>query len=532
MSGLLERHMEIFLARPGMPSPARLALHLAVPVVAFVLSGCAVGPDYARPVIAMPASFSENIHWRDAASGTATPGPATLAAATPAAVPSNQAAHAGAQACTGWWCPFGDPMLDRLEQQALQSNQLISAAVDDYRRSLALAEQARSSLYPQVDALAGVSRNREASADERENTFNHFQITAVHAVAQARWEPDLWGQVRRTLESASASSDAAAAASAGVRLSLAAALASTYFDLRALDQDLQDLEQERQLEMQLETMTRAAADQGMADADAIARARNAIDLLDAQAGRERTARALDEHAVAAIIAQAPEHLSIAPIHDYRLPTPDVQAGLPSALLERRPDVVQAEREAAAANARIGVAQAAFFPDLAIGASIGGESSALAGLLSAPARIWSLGPSVAASLFDAGSHTAQLQQARAAYDATAARYRATVIAAFRDVEDSLAAQHDADQAQAGLRQVLDRSEQIFQRQQVQEQLGLASRMTLAQARIACLDARRQWQASVAAATQDRVALVKAIGGGWRPCNRVRNVSARSGRLPPG
>jgi outer membrane protein TolC len=236
--------------------------------------------------------------------------------------------------------------------------------------------------------------------------------------------------------------------------------------------------------------------------------------------RERALRARDEHAIAALTGAAPADVSIAPIDGYPLATPDVRATLPSTLLERRPDIVQAERSAAAANASIGVARAAFFPDLILGADIGGQNTALAGLLSAPARVWSLGSSLAVSLFDAGRHSAQLDQAHKEFDAAAARYRATVIAALQEVEDSLATQRRTDQARGHTRLVLDRWEQIVQRQETQERLGLATPMSLAHARIDALEARRQWQANLAESTRDRIDLIKALGGDWAGVARLR------------
>jgi NodT family efflux transporter outer membrane factor (OMF) lipoprotein len=470
----------------------RLKALLPALAAACALSACALGPDYVKPAVAVPSAYKESLHWH------------------PATAPSDDA-RAGAD----WWHRFGDDGLDQLEAKAMASNQTLAAAVADYGRAVAIVAQLDAALSPTADAGVGASRSRDTSAIERENRYSYYPITSLHAIVRASWEPDIWGQARSRIEAATASKESAAAIVSGVRLSLSAALAGVYFDLRALDLDLHDLHQKAEHAARLAEMARAAADEGLADEDTVANARNAVDLLYAQAERERALRARDEHGIAALIGAAPADVTIMPLAGYRLPTPDVLAGLPSRLLERRPDIVRAERDVAAANAAIGVARAAFFPDLILGADIGGQNTELAGLLSAPARVWSLGSSLAVSLFDAGRRSAQLEQTHKEFDAAAARYRATVIAALQEVEDSLATQRRTDQARGHAQQVLERSQEILQRQENAERLGLSSLMQVTRAYIDMLEAKRQWQGHLAASTQERVMLIKSLGGYWDP-----------------
>ncbi|OWT79916.1 MULTISPECIES: efflux transporter outer membrane subunit [unclassified Achromobacter] len=466
-----------FLARPLM---TLLALSS--------LCACSLSPAYVKPDIALPAAYKEDVHWH------------TASASAAAAAPGD-----------AWWRRFADPDLDRLEARAMAANQSIAAAVADFGSANAIVAQARSATLPSVTATTGASRSRETSAEERENRYTYYPFTAVHAIVAARWEPDIWGQARSRVAAANASSEAVAATVNGVRLSIAAALARAYFDMRASDLDLATLAEQCAQATQLLDMAKDAQAEGLADEDTVDSERNVLDLLMASITNEEARRARDEHAIAALTGGTPASLSIKRVAGYRLPTPDVPAGLPSSLLERRPDIVKAERDAASANAAIGVARAAFFPDLILGADVGGQNSSLAGLLGTPARVWSLGTSLAVSLFDGGTHSARLDQAHKDFDAAASRYRATVLAALQEVEDALATQHGTDQAARHALEVFTRSTQVLERQQAQAQFGLATAASVAHARMDMLDARRRWAQSQAAATQDRITLVLVTGG---------------------
>lgn len=506
---------------PRMPRRHRMRgaravlLDILLPAVC-TLSACTMGPAYQRPAVALPDGFREDTHWRPA---TASGASGASGAAAPAAASDGAVAPAAGEP---WWRDWHDPTLDALEQRALSANPTIAEADANYGRSRALISEARAALYPSVSLGLDPSRAHVADYTTTHQRFTYYNETDVRADLDVHWEVDLWGKARRGLEAARDTGAAGAATRDAVRLSVSAALAEDYLLVRESDLQLDRLRAEQQAYARMVTMTRGARQQGLETDDDVLLAQNAVSDVEARIAGEERARAREEHAVAALLGVAPGQFSIAPDPGYRFPMPDVAPVMPSALLERRPDIVAAERQVAAANARIGVAQAAYYPDLLLGASVGGESTTLAGLLGAPARIWSLGPTLALSLFDAGHNTARLHAAQADYDAVAARYRATVIGAMQEVEDDLARRRDGDRIAAERQLQWQRATQLQKNQALQRRLGLASEIGLIRAQIAADDAQRRWQASAASASLDRIALVKSIGGGWSSV--VPNLSA--------
>ncbi|SRR5579885_660954 len=384
----------------GLAARAGTILALLLPA----LAACEVGPDYARPPVDAPPAYKE-----------AGPG---WKVGEPRLAGSDGA----------WWSVYGDPDLDRLMRQIDISNQNLKASEAAFRQARALTAEARSGLFPTVTAnagLRGVSQNGTGSQTE------------YSLAGGLSWELDIWGKIRRSVESASANAQASAADLAAARLSAQSELAADYFQLRVADElkrllDASAAAFERSLQI---TRNRYAA--GTAARTDVAQAETQLESTRAQAINVGVQRAQLEHAIAILIGKPPAELTLPP-KPFVLTVPTTPPGLPSALLERRPDIAAAERTMAAANAQIGVAVAAFYPDLTLSGSYGFTSLTLGGLISASNAVWAVGPSLALTVFDAGNRSAQVEQARAAYDQDVALYRQTVLTAFQQVEDQLAA----------------------------------------------------------------------------------------------
>jgi len=369
----------------------------------FLVASCAIGPNYSRPEAETPAAYKEAGDW---------------VVAKPA----------DAVAKGKWWAVFNDPVLDGLTEQVGVSNQTLRAAEARYIQSRAAAAAARSGLFPSVGADAGASRSRRGADGS----------TRAHNVSlDARWEIDLWGRVRRLVEASHAGAEASAADLGNVRLSLQAELATSYFQLRVTDVQRELLEDSVKA---FETSFRIAQNRyaaGVAAKVDVVQAESQLKSIEAQAIDLRVTRAQLEHAIAVLVGRPPAAFTLAPAK-FQARIPDIPPGLPSTLLERRPDVSAAERRMAAANARIGVAQAAYFPSLSLTGSGGFASGALSTLFSAPSRVWSLGLGLAGTILDFGARGAEVESSRAAYDETVAGYRQAVLEAFQEVEDNLAA----------------------------------------------------------------------------------------------
>jgi NodT family efflux transporter outer membrane factor (OMF) lipoprotein len=384
------------------------------------LGGCLVGPDYEKPGAPAPAAYKEA--WR--------PGPLE-----PGWAPSrpNDAIDRGQ-----WWSIYGDPILDGLERQIDISNQNLKAAEASFREAEAIVAEARAGLFPTLDAAASAARSR-VSGGKISNNFS--------TQLNAGWVPDLWGAVRRQIESNLASAQASAATLASARLSAQAALATAYVELRVADELQRLLSQSVEAFAQALQIVTNQKRSGTTDQSAVDQARAQLEGTKAQLIAVGVSRAQFEHAIAVLIGKPPAELTIAPVETVLL-VPLIPAELPGALIERRPDVAAAERDMAAANARIGVEVAAFYPTVTLSGDYGVQSSMLRKLFTASSRIWSFGSDLAQTILDGGLHNAQVDADKAAYDVTAANYRQVVLTAFQQVEDELAAERIlAQQAQA-------------------------------------------------------------------------------------
>lgn len=478
------------LKRMALPEVLYPSLAACAAAASLCLTACAVGPDYRRPSVPMPETFKEGVEWRRA--------------------------HADPQGAiaSAWWREYHDDELTRLVDAALTANQSIAAAAANYRLAQATVAASMASLYPTV--TAGFSGTRSESIVTGTATTGAVQgtQTVISTNVTASWEPDLWGQIRRQIESSKASAQASDAELAGERLSIAASVATDYFQLRQADIDIDYLKQQREIDTRLLAMTQAGFALGTASNDDLLTAEDTLALVVANLQTTQTAREQDEHAIAVLTGVPPGGFTIMPRHDYAFAALAVPLLLPSELLERRYDVVNAERTAASANAKIGVAEAAFFPTLDLSAEGGFQHNALANLFSLPNRFWSVGPSLAATLFDGGARTAAVREARATYDADVANYRQTVLSAFEGVENALSScNHLAEEAQA-YAGILRRNQSLFDSQNAQYGLGSASEQTLLTQQLILLQAAQNLKDTQASLTASTVTLIENLGGGWQ------------------
>ncbi len=447
------------------------------------LAACTVGPDYVKPMTEVPAAFKEV--WKEAR-------PADE-------LPKGQ-----------WWRVFGDQDLNALAEKVEVSNQNLRQAEARYRQARALAEGTRAGFFPTVSGNLSGTRSKAASG-----AFGGGTITTRESVGfSASWEADVWGSVRRSVEAGEAAEKASAGDLAATRLSLQAELAQNWFQLRALDTQRRLLDETVASYAKSLELTKNREASGVAGAADVAQAETQYQTTKAQALDLGVQRAQIEHAIALLVGQAPSGFAIpAKPLPAELRLPSIPPGLPSSLLERRPDVAAAERRAAEANARIGVARAAFFPALTLSADGGWQSTRLANWFSTPARFWSLGPALALSLFDGGSRSAAQAQAEAAFDASAAAYRQTVLTALKEVEDNLAALAILEQEARVQEEALKAAQKSLSIARNQYQAGIVSYLNVVSAQAAALAAERTAADLKARRLAASVLLIKALGGGW-------------------
>lgn len=466
------------------------ALIGAAAALAFQLGGCAVGPDYHRPDTAVPAAYKE--------------APEGFKVAQPADM-----ADRGT-----WWLIYDDAQLNGLMDQLNANNQTVAQYAAAYRQARALVGEARAAYFPVVSASFSGTRSRTPTrVSNASGSFPSGNITNnVNLGLDATWEPDLWGKVSRTVSAEEAGQQGAAADLANARLSAQATLAQTYFTLRALDAQQKLLDDTVAAYQKSLTLTQNQYAQGVAGRADVIQAQTQLQSAQAVAIDNGVARAQDEHAIAVLVGQPASSFSIAPSPLTATP-PTVPLTMPSALLERRPDIASAERKAAAANEQIGVAISAFFPTLTLSASGGFESSVFSQLLQMPSRFWTLGPSLAATIFDAGLRSAQTQAARAAYDQQVAAYRQTVLAAFQDVEDNLASQRILAQEVVVQQQAVDSAQHALSIVTNEYKAGTTDYQNVLSAQTTAFTAQQKLASIAGERMVSSVGLVKALGGGW-------------------
>ena len=470
---------------------------LAAAIAALSLAGCKVGPNYHQPAAAMAPSYKE----------TAPPPPI-------AGGGWKQAQPGDAQLRGKWWEIYGDPQLNALEERVTVSNETLKASLAQYTQALAAVRQYRAAYFPTLSAGPGYTRNSlSGNRPSRVNSANAVNSYGDLTVSgQAAWEPDLWGEVRRTVQQARANAQVSAAELANVDLSLHAELCQDYFELRGLDTQKQLLDDTLAQYQKFLSLTEARFHGGISSEVDVAQARTQLDQVRTQDLDVGVARAQYENAIATLTGQPAASFSLPPA-PLTLTLPVVPVGVPSEMLERRPDVAAAERRAAAANEQIGIALAAYYPRVNLTGSGGFEAGRPGILFQGPSALWSLGGSATELLFDAGRRHAITAEARAAYDAQVANYRQTVLQSFQDVEDQLAALSILTQEQATQQQTVADAQRSLDLSTNRYKGGVATYLEVITAQAAELSSRRTAADITTRQFAASVQLVKALGGGW-------------------
>jgi len=461
--------------------------------VALLVSGCMVGPDYHRPQVSVPATYQELPGW-------------------------TQAEPAAAGPKGDWWTGFNDPLLDQLEPMVSVSNQTVRQDYANYQQALAEVRVARSALFPTIGITGSVTRQRTSTSNLGSTGINtgvgNFQPlnNSGSLEGDVSWAPDLWGQVRRTIEESAATAQASEATLANATLSEQIALATAVIDLRITDANIDLL---RHTVDAYQQYLRVVADQdkaGTVPPSNLIIARTQLENARASLIALGVARAQYAHAIAVLAGKNPEDLSIP--HSTALPTlPSIPAGVPSTLLQRRPDIATAERQMAAANAAIGVAVAAYYPNVSLSALDGFTQTPLNGLLHIANHVWSLGANASETLFDGGERSAEVAAAKAAYEAAVANYRGTVLNAFENLENDLAGLRIlAQQAEAldtAVRDATHGTEIAFN----EYQAGTVDYTTVATAQTTQLADQQTALTVQQQRLLDTVSLIGDLGGGW-------------------
>ena len=459
-----------------------------------VVAGCSVGPDYRRPDVETPVAFKEDRDWI-------------------VAVPADELPRGP------WWEVYRDADLNALEEAGAASNQSVAQAEASYRAAAALVDAARASYFPTLGASGSITREGSGrGTTTATSTVGGSSVSTVRQVVlNASWEIDVWGRVRRQVESQRASTDASASDLAGIRLSIQATLASDYFQLRQIDTQRQLLDDTIAAYQRTLDVTRNRYAGGVSARVDVAQAETQLKTTQVQAIDLGVARAQLEHAIALLIGKPASSFSL-PVRRWqafdekRVPVVPT-AGVPSQLLQRRPDIAGAERRVAAANAQIGVAKAAYFPTLGLNAQGGYSSLSASDLFTVPSRFWSLGPQLALTLFDGGLRRAQTAQAEAAYDANVAAYRQTVLAGFAEVEDQLAALRILEREGAAQDDVLASARESLALTLNQYKAGTVSYVNVVTVQATALQNERNAVSIFGSRMIASVQLVRALGGAW-------------------
>jgi NodT family efflux transporter outer membrane factor (OMF) lipoprotein len=460
---------------------------LAAAALALCLGSCSLAPTYHEPVVEVKSDAWKDSPWQ----------PAQPAEDLPRGA---------------WWQVYRDPVLDGLEAQIEKANPSLASALARYDQAAAYLNQLRSGLYPSIDAGASFTQNRQ-SDDRPLRGANQPNVYADNTVGLGtNYELDLWGRVRNQVAAGKASAEAGAADVQNVRLALQAQLADDYVRLRGIDAQTRLLNDTVEAYARALALTQNRHSGGIASGLDVARADTQLRAVKAEAADIAAQRAVVEHAIASLVGQPAMQFSLAP-DQADLNAPVISTGIPSTLLQRRPDIAAAERRAAAANANIGVARAAFYPSISLGMSYGFQNTGEAALLTSPYSFWSIGPGMLLNLFDGGLRDARLAQAKAVFEQAGADYRTVVLAAFQQVEDDMALlkyDHDAEQEQ---NQAVQSARTTLKLALNRYREGAVNYLEVVTAQAAALSAERSALDLHTRQLRTSVDLVRAVGGGW-------------------
>jgi len=468
---------------------ARGSRVLSLSLCVLMLSACAIGPDYQRPQVAEPAQYKQAQGWRQAS-------------------PSDSLARGA------WWELYGDRQLNGLIEKLNSANQSVAQSEAQYRQAQALARSARGSLFPSVDLSAGKTRSSQgtgSSSSSLSSSSSGIRDTYSTQLGVS-WEADVWGKLRRGLEANEASAEASFADLAAMRLSQQSQLVQNYLQLRVIDEQKRLLEATVAAYQRSLSMTENQYRAGVSGKAAVAQAQTQLKSTQADLIDLIWQRAQLENAIAVLIGLPPAQFSLAETKDIPA-LPEIPLGLPSQLLERRPDIAAAERSVIAANANIGVAKAAYYPDLTLSLSGGYSSSTFADWISLPNRFWSVGPKLATTLFDGGQRSAEVDRTEAVYDQTVAKYRQTVLDGFREVENFLVQLKVLEDEAAVRQQALDAARESLRLTQNQYKAGLIAYLDVVVVQATALSNERSVLTLLQSRLVTSVQLIAALGGGW-------------------
>jgi NodT family efflux transporter outer membrane factor (OMF) lipoprotein len=452
-----------------------------------LLSACSLAPPLKIPVVPAGDAYKEIGPW-------------------------TQAQPADRLPRDSWWALYGNAELDDLEKRLIDGNPTLAAALANYAQAKAVADQARAGLFPTLGLNASAQRNRESINAPLRGPTTPTYYNSNTLGGSVSYELDLWGQIRNEVAAGEANAKASAADLENARLSLIAQLVDDYIQLRSLDRDSSILDETVKAYRRAVSLTQQRHDAGIAPGLDVSQAQTQLNAASSQAAQTLAQRALMEHAIAALLGVSASTFSIKP-EIVAIELPQIPSGVPTTLLERRPDIAAAQRRMIAANANIGVARAAYFPTLTLGAQGGFQSTAVSNWLSAPSSFWAIGPNALLSVFDGGLRRAQVAQARAEFDASAANYRGIVVSAFQQVEDSLATLNHFRDASIDEKAAVDAAQRTLDFSLALYKQGATDYLTVVTSQTALL--QTQLEALNLDTTQltASVDLIRALGGGW-------------------
>jgi NodT family efflux transporter outer membrane factor (OMF) lipoprotein len=469
-----------------------------------LLGGCSLTPPLKTPVVPTAAAFKELGPWTQAQ-------------------PEDRLPR------DSWWALYDNAELDALEKRLIAGNPTLAAALANYAQARALSDQARAGLFPTLGVGASVQRARESVNYPLRGPTTPTYYNTNTIAGSASYELDLWGQIRNEVSAGEANAAAAAADLENARLSLIAQLVDDYVQLRSLDRDSAILDETVEAYTRALTITEQRHDAGIAPGLDVSQAQTQLDTARSQAAQTLAQRALMEHAIAALLGVSASTFSIKP-EIVAIKLPQVPTGVPSTLLERRPDIAGAQRRMIAANANIGVARAAYFPTITLGAQGGFQSGGFSNWLSAPSSFWAIGPNALLSVFDGGLRRAQVAQARAEFDLSAANYRGTVVSAFQQVEDSLATLNHYHDAAVGEKAAVDAARRTLELSLALYKQGAVDYLTVVTSQTALLQTQLEALNLDTLQLTASVDLIRALGGGWEDSAMAHNGEAVTPQQP--